>query len=141
MDQINLIHAKGGQGTSVTACALALQAARDGRRVRLDGHGRGELAAILGIGSDGPVVPGLTLGAADAQLCDLVVHDGATHAGTDVLVIRPCYLPGAAPGSHLRGVRHCLRRPADQRTRTGFEQRRRRHHHRTFDQNLRAGQK
>jgi hypothetical protein len=57
MEQINLIQAKGGQGTSVTACAVALGAAGDGRQVRLDGHNRGELAAILGMGGDGPVAP------------------------------------------------------------------------------------
>ncbi|MCA1846870.1 MAG: hypothetical protein LC792_27485 [Actinobacteria bacterium] len=92
MDQINLVHAKGGQGTSVTACAVALQAARDGRHVRLDGHDRAELAAILGMVGDGPVVPGLTVGPADYQPCDLIVHDGAADTGTDLLVIRPCYL-------------------------------------------------
>ncbi len=92
MDQIDLIHAKGGQGTSVTACGLALQAAGDGWRVRLDGHDRDELAAILGMTGDGPIVPGLTLGAADVEICDLFVHDGASDAGTDLLVIRPCYL-------------------------------------------------
>jgi hypothetical protein len=92
MEQINLVYAKGGQGTSVTACAVALQAARDGRRVRLDGHDRDELAAILGLVGAGPVAPGLTLGAAANQHRDLVVHDGAADAGTDVLVIRPCYL-------------------------------------------------
>ncbi len=92
MDQINLIHAKGGQGTSVTACAVALQAATDGWRVRLDGHDRDELAAILGMVGDGPVVPGLTLGAADGQHFDVGVHDRASDAGTILLVIRPCYL-------------------------------------------------
>jgi Fic/DOC family protein len=40
MNQINLIQAKGGQGTSVTACAVALRAAGEGRTVRLDGHDR-----------------------------------------------------------------------------------------------------
>ena len=54
MEQINLVQGKGGQGTSVAACAVALQAAGEGRRVRLDGHDRAVLAAILGRTGDGP---------------------------------------------------------------------------------------
>jgi hypothetical protein len=93
MQQINLIQAKGGQGTSVVACAVALQAAGEGRQVRLDGHDRGELAAILGRHGDGPVAPGLILGGADPdERLDLVLHDGSAHHGVNVLVIRPCYL-------------------------------------------------
>jgi hypothetical protein len=92
MEQINLVQAKGGQGTSVAACAVALRAAGDGRHVRLDGHDRGELAAVLGIRGDGPVAPGLVLGPDSAEPYDLIVHDGPAHRGTVLLVIRPCYL-------------------------------------------------
>jgi hypothetical protein len=92
MEQINLVQAKGGQGTSVAACAVALRAAGDGRHVRLDGHDRGELAAVLGIAGDGPVTPGLVLGPDRGEPYDLVVHDGPSDRGTGVLVLRPCYL-------------------------------------------------
>jgi len=92
MEQINLIQAKGGQGTSVTACAVALRAAGEGWHVRLDGHDRSTLAAILGARGDGPVMPGLVLGADSGERCDLVVHDGPAAQGTGVLVFRPCYL-------------------------------------------------
>ena len=92
MEQINLIGAKGGQGTSVAACAVALKAAGEGRLVRLDSHDRAMLAAILGRPGDGPVSPGLTVGADTAERCDLVVHDGPDADGTTLLVIRPCYL-------------------------------------------------
>jgi len=92
MDQINLIQAKGGQGTSVTACAVALRAAGEGRTVRLDGHDRDSLAAILGTTGDGPVIPGLILGDDNDEACDLVVHDGPAPGGVSLLVTRPCYL-------------------------------------------------
>jgi hypothetical protein len=92
MDQINLIQAKGGQGTSVTACAVALRAAGEGRTVRLDGPDRDSLAAILGLTGDGPVIPGLVLGARNGEACDLVVHDGPAPHGVSLLVTRPCYL-------------------------------------------------
>jgi hypothetical protein len=92
MNQINLIQAKGGQGTSVTACAVALRAAGEGRTVRLDGHDRDSLAAILGTPGDGPVIPGLVLGANNQGVCDLVVHDGPAPHGVSLLVTRPCYL-------------------------------------------------
>jgi hypothetical protein len=92
MEQINLVQGKGGQGTSVTACAVALHAAQEGWRVRLDGLDRGALAAILGTHGDGPVTPGLTLGEPVGERCELVVHDGPADHGTSLLVIRPCYL-------------------------------------------------
>jgi hypothetical protein len=93
MEQINLIQAKGGQGTSVTACGIAVQAARDGWHVRLEGHDRDALAAILGTGGDGPVTSGMTLGAGAAgETYDLIVHDGPADHGTALLVTRPCYL-------------------------------------------------
>jgi hypothetical protein len=92
MEQINLIQAKGGQGTSVTACAVALEAAGEGWHVRLDGRDRGELAAILGIAGDGTVVPGLVLGSDGGEPHDLVVHDGPADHGIRLLVLRPCYL-------------------------------------------------
>jgi hypothetical protein len=92
MDQINLIQAKGGQGTSVTACAVALRAAGEGRTVRLDGHDRDSLAAILGTPGDGPVIPGLILGDNNGETFDLVVHDGPAPHGVSLLVTRPCYL-------------------------------------------------
>jgi hypothetical protein len=92
MDQINLIQAKGGQGTSVTACAVALRAAGEGRTVRLDGHDRDSLAAILGTTGDGPVIPGLVLAASNEEVCHLVVHDGPAPHGVSLLVTRPCYL-------------------------------------------------
>jgi hypothetical protein len=62
MDPIDVIQAEGGQGTSVTASALALRAAGEGRTVRLDGHDRDSLAAMLGMTGGGPVIPGLVLG-------------------------------------------------------------------------------
>ena len=92
MNQINLIQAKGGQGTSVTACAVALRAAGEGRTVLLAGHDRDSLAAILGLTGDGPVIPGLILGDHNEGGCDLVVHDGPAHHGLSLLVTRPCYL-------------------------------------------------
>lgn len=92
MVQINLTQAKGGQGTSVTACAVAVAAAAQGRRVRLDGTDRTILAAILGTHGDGPVSPGLVLGADHGERFDLVVRDGPAEAGTNLLVTRPCYL-------------------------------------------------
>jgi hypothetical protein len=76
----------------VAACAVALRAAGEGHHVRLDGHDRSTLAAILGAMGDGPVMPGLVLGADTGERCDLVVHDGPAGPGTGVLVIRPCYL-------------------------------------------------
>ena len=90
--QINFIQAKGGQGTSVTTGAVALHAAHGGWQVRLDGHDRATLAAILGVSGDGPVIPGLILGAADEEGYDLVVHDGPAGDGVGLLVLRPCYL-------------------------------------------------
>ena len=92
MEQINLVQGKGGQGTSVAACAVAVQAAGEGRRVRLDGHDRATLVAILGRSGDGPVCPGLILGAASGERFDLVVHDGPSEQGTSLLVTRACYL-------------------------------------------------
>jgi hypothetical protein len=92
MEQINFIQGKGGQGTSVTACAVALRAAGEGRTVRLDGHDRDSLAAILGTTGDGPVIPGLIVGDHDEEGCDLVVHDGPASHGMSLLVTRPCYL-------------------------------------------------
>lgn len=92
MEQINLVQSKGGQGTSVLACAVAVRAAGEGRSVRLDGHDRTTLAAILGARGDGPVIPGLTLGADDGADWDVVVHDGPAGHGINLLVIRPCYL-------------------------------------------------
>jgi len=92
MEQINLMQAKGGQGTSVLACSLALAAAGEGRYVRLDGQDRGELAAVLGVRGDGPVISRLYLGASDEASPDLVCFDGPAEAGTNLLVLRPCYL-------------------------------------------------
>ena len=91
MDQINLIQAKGGQGTSVTACAVARRAAGAGRTVRLDGHDRTTLAAILGTYGDSPVSADLVLGADSGDRFDLVVDGPAPH-GKTLLVTRPCYL-------------------------------------------------
>jgi MinD superfamily P-loop ATPase len=92
VEQINLVQGKGGQGTSVAACAVALKAAGEGRLVRLDGQDRATLAAILGRHSDGPVRPGLILGADTGERFDLVVHDGPSGQGTRLLVTRACYL-------------------------------------------------
>jgi MinD superfamily P-loop ATPase len=92
VEQINLVQGKGGQGTSVVACAVALKAAGAGRAVRLDGHDRAVLAAIVGRHGDGPISPGLILGADTAERFDLVVHDGTSDQGTSLLVTRPCYL-------------------------------------------------
>jgi hypothetical protein len=92
VEQINLVQAKGGQGTSVTACAVAVAAAAKGRRVRLDGHDRATLAAILGTYGDGPVSANLVLGTDSGEQFDLVVNDGPADRGTTLLVTRPCYL-------------------------------------------------
>jgi len=92
MEQINLVQAKGGQGTSVTACAVALKAAEEGRQVRLDGRDRATLTAILGAYGDGAVTPGLTVSGETGERFDLVVHDGPSDTGTTLLVTRPCYL-------------------------------------------------
>ena len=92
VEQINLIQAKGGQGASVTACAVALKAAEEGRRVRLDGHDRAMLAAILGTHGDGPVTLDLIVGGPNGERFDLVIHDGGGEEGTSLLVTRPCYL-------------------------------------------------
>jgi hypothetical protein len=89
MERINLTSAKGGQGTSVTACAVALAAAGRGLRVRLDGEDPDALEAILG---GGVVLPGLVLGDANGHDFDLVVHDGAGQEGITLLVTRGCYL-------------------------------------------------
>lgn len=93
MEQINVAQSKGGQGTSVVACAVALRAAGEGRQVRLDGLDRDTLASILGgAHGDGAVVPGLFLGADNGERFDLVVHDGPADGSRSVLVTRPCYL-------------------------------------------------
>jgi hypothetical protein len=98
---------KGGQGTSVAACAVALKAAGEGRRVRLDGHDRAMLAAILGRSGGGPVRPGLILGADTGERFDLVVYDGPSEQGTSLLVTRACYLAlrrALNPGITAAGV-------------------------------------
>ena len=92
MRQINLIQAKGGQGTSVIACAVALRAAGEGWQVRLDGQDPDTLAAILGTGNEGLVLPGLVLGGDTGGSNLLVVHDGPAEQGLNIVVIRPCYL-------------------------------------------------
>ncbi len=92
MRQINLIQGKGGQGTSVTACAVALRAALHGMQVRLDGHDRTSLADVLDVHGDANVIPGLVLAAANGERFDLVVHDGPSEEGINLLVVRPCYL-------------------------------------------------
>ena len=92
MQQINLIQAKGGQGTSVTACGVALRAAGEGLQVRLDGHDQTTLAAILGAHGDGNVIPGLILCHPNGERFDLVVHDGPADEGINLLVVRACYL-------------------------------------------------
>jgi len=95
MDQINLIQAKGRQGTSaVTACAVARRAAGEGRTVRLDGHDRDSLAAILGTTGDRPVIPAHPR-RQQRQKCDVVVHDGPAPHGVSLLVTRPCNSPCA----------------------------------------------
>ena len=50
------------------------------------------LAAILGRAGEGPVSPGLVLGAESGKRFDLVMHDGRSEQGTSLLVTRPCYL-------------------------------------------------
>ena len=66
--------------------------AGNGDRVRLDGHDRATLAAILGTRGDGPVTPGLFLGTDNADRFDIVIYDGPAEEGTSLLAIRPCYL-------------------------------------------------
>lgn len=93
MERINLMQVKGGQGTSVTACAVAMAAAGRGLQVRLDGEDRDALEAILAVGPDcGTVIPGLTLGETGDATPDMVVYDGAASEGTTLLVTRACYL-------------------------------------------------
>jgi hypothetical protein len=93
MKRIDLTGAKGGQGTSVVACAVALAAAGRGLRVRLDGEERDALEAILGMGpGGGAVLPGLVLGDGSGEEFDLLVHDGPGEGGTTLLVTRGCYL-------------------------------------------------
>lgn len=94
MERINFVQVKGGQGTSVTACAVGLAGAVRGRRVLLGGEDGDALEAILGTPpGGGPAVPGLVLGGAgDPEGFDLVVYDGAGEGGTTLLVTRPCYL-------------------------------------------------
>jgi hypothetical protein len=93
VERINLTSAKGGQGTSVVACALALAAAGRGLRVRLEGEDRDALEAILGMGPGGGVVlPGLALGDANGYEFDVVVKDGPGEDGISLLVTRGCYL-------------------------------------------------
>jgi hypothetical protein len=92
VERINFTSAKGGQGTSVTACAVALAAAGRGLRVGLDGEDRDALEAILGMGGGGAVLPGLVLGDADGHEVDLFVYDGTDEEGTTLLVTRGCYL-------------------------------------------------
>lgn len=94
MGQINLVQGKGRQGTSVVACAVALQAAGEACQVRLDGHDRVALAAILGARGDGPVTPGL-------RPCYLALRQalnrGVAAATAGIVVVIE---PGRALGSN-----------------------------------------
>jgi hypothetical protein len=96
---IRLLGAKGGQGTSTTAAALAVLASQSGLRTALASAQPDDITAILGVppGTAGEVAPGLLL---DDELeafdVELVVIDGDVHEALEVdttfLVLRPCYL-------------------------------------------------
>jgi hypothetical protein len=108
---ISLSGARGGQGTSTTAAALALLAARRGHRVELVACDVPMMRALLGMTSDDDldpdeeveVVSGLTLCHTPSGDAALVISDGATPGTAEtppgspgertLVVLRgPCYL-------------------------------------------------
>ena len=106
---IALISAKGGQGCSTTAAALAIQQARAGRRVELC-SADAEMPLVLGLpfaaGDRGPVevIEGLTLGSAseahgagvDLRVLDCGADTPPADAAVVCLVSSGCYLALAA---------------------------------------------
>jgi hypothetical protein len=103
---INLIGARGGQGTSTTAAALGLLAARRGHHVELITDTPDTMCALLGL-SGAPddadaleVVPGLTLRSEPSGKAGMVITDAGTlvdaHDAAELVqltVLRgPCYL-------------------------------------------------
>ena len=103
---INLFGARGGQGTSTTAAALGLLAARRGYRVELITDTPDAMRALLGlinVSADAEsvdAVPGLTVRSETSRSAGLVITDTGTLAGAhggaelvQVVVLRgPCYL-------------------------------------------------
>jgi len=108
---ISLSGARGGQGTSTTAAALALLATRRGRRVELVADDVPAMRALLGMTSDDDldpdeeveVVAGLTLCRTPSGDAALVISDRAMTEGAEtpsggprertLVVLRgPCYL-------------------------------------------------
>ena len=103
---INLIGARGGQGTSTTAAALGLLAARRGHRAELITDTLDTMRALLGLPAAAAeantvdVAPGFTLRSAPSGSAELVITDtGAladTHGDAELVqlaVLRgPCYL-------------------------------------------------
>ena len=103
---INLIGARGGQGTSTTAAALGLLAARRGHRVELITDTLDTMCALLGLPAAAAdadsvdVAPGFRLRPEPSDEAGLVITDAGTLAGAhdaaelaQVTVLRgPCYL-------------------------------------------------
>lgn len=123
--RIDLAGTKGGTGTSTYAAAVAILAAKHGRRtLAVDVTGTGDLAALMGLGSRPEagavceVAPNLYVleleagaGGADAPGFDLTVWDHGTHRVDGAyLVTDPSYLalrrlmsgPVHAPGIILQ---------------------------------------
>lgn len=102
---INLIGARGGQGTSTTAAAVALLAARRGATVELATAELDTMCALLGLATPASdadvidVVPGLTVRTRPTGTATLIVTDGlpgGAHDDTEGLQLvalrGPCYL-------------------------------------------------
>ena len=103
---INLIGARGGQGTSTTAAALGLLAARRGHHVELITDTPDTMRALLGLPAAAAeadtvdIVPGFTLRSEPSGKAGLVITDVGTLAGAhddaelvQLAVLRgPCYL-------------------------------------------------
>ena len=116
---INLIGARGGQGTGTTAAALGLLAARRGHRVELITDTPDTMCALLGL-SNAPndadaveIVRGFTLRSEPSDEAGLVITDTGTlvdaHDDAELVqltVLRgPCYLSlRATLGLSRRGV-------------------------------------
>ena len=117
---INLIGARGGQGTSTTAAALGLLAARRGHRVELITDTPDTMRALLGLSNATDdadaveIVPGFTLRSEPSGKAGLVITDTGTLAGAhdaaelvQLAVLRgPCYLS-------LRATVDLVRRAVD----------------------------
>ena len=114
---INLIGARGGQGTSTTAAALGLLAARRDHRVELITDTPDTMRALLGLPTAAAeantvdVAPGFTLRSEPSGSAGLVITDTGTLAGAhdaaelvQLTVLRgPCYLSLRATIALTRG--------------------------------------